>query len=108
MNGRLPVLMNVARPRGESDPLTLAERALAAGLDGSGRPPRPRLLPSPPPADEPRTARPGASCASGTARACVVRQSGPSLHPGANLEKECSRQEKLLYYRPRIRGWRAV
>jgi alkanesulfonate monooxygenase SsuD/methylene tetrahydromethanopterin reductase-like flavin-dependent oxidoreductase (luciferase family) len=45
MNGRLPLLMNVARPRGESDPVTLAERALAAGLDGIGLADSPRLFP---------------------------------------------------------------
>lgn len=45
MNGRLPVLMNVARPRGVSDPVTLAEKALAAGLDGIGFADSPRLFP---------------------------------------------------------------
>jgi alkanesulfonate monooxygenase SsuD/methylene tetrahydromethanopterin reductase-like flavin-dependent oxidoreductase (luciferase family) len=45
MKGQLPVLMNLARPRGESDPVTLAERVLAAGLDGIGLADSPRLFP---------------------------------------------------------------
>jgi alkanesulfonate monooxygenase SsuD/methylene tetrahydromethanopterin reductase-like flavin-dependent oxidoreductase (luciferase family) len=45
MNARLPVLMNVARPREEADPVAIAERALAAGLDGIGIADSPRLFP---------------------------------------------------------------
>ena len=44
MNAQLPVLMNIARPRGESDPVALAQRAIAAGLDGIGVADSPRLF----------------------------------------------------------------
>ncbi|MHA6616121.1 LLM class flavin-dependent oxidoreductase [Pseudonocardia sp. DLS-67] len=42
-----PVLLNVARPRGEADPVALAARALDAGLDGVGLADSPRLFPDP-------------------------------------------------------------
>ena len=45
MTVRIPVLMNVARPRGEADPVALAQKALAAGLDGIGLAESPRLFP---------------------------------------------------------------
>ncbi|GAA5133452.1 LLM class flavin-dependent oxidoreductase [Pseudonocardia adelaidensis] len=42
-----PVLLNVARPWGEADPVALAARALEAGLDGVGLADSPRLFPDP-------------------------------------------------------------
>jgi alkanesulfonate monooxygenase SsuD/methylene tetrahydromethanopterin reductase-like flavin-dependent oxidoreductase (luciferase family) len=44
---RPPVLLNVARPWGEADPVALAARALEAGLDGVGLADSPRLFPDP-------------------------------------------------------------
>lgn len=45
MTAPIPVLINVARPRDESDPVALAQRSLAAGLDGIGLAESPRLFP---------------------------------------------------------------
>jgi alkanesulfonate monooxygenase SsuD/methylene tetrahydromethanopterin reductase-like flavin-dependent oxidoreductase (luciferase family) len=42
-----PVLLNVARPWGEADPVALAARAREAGLDGVGLADSPRLFPDP-------------------------------------------------------------
>lgn len=41
------LLLNVARPWGETDPVTLASTAVAAGMDGVGLADSPRLFPDP-------------------------------------------------------------
>jgi alkanesulfonate monooxygenase SsuD/methylene tetrahydromethanopterin reductase-like flavin-dependent oxidoreductase (luciferase family) len=47
VTARTPVLLNVARPWGETDAVTVAEHALAAGFDGVGLADSPRLFPDP-------------------------------------------------------------
>ena len=72
---RIPVLVNLARPRSEVDPVLVAREALSAGLSGIGLADSPRLFPDP----LVESARVLASNTAVMAGPCVL--SLPLMHP---------------------------